>query len=245
MLIEQTLQTLTDLNLWGMKQALLQQQEQPKTHDLGFEERLGLIVDYEKTYRHNKKIERLLKMAKLRHQTACLESIDYQHQRGFQKENITTLATNSWIKEAFNLLITGPTGVGKSWIACALGHQACRMGLSVLYCRFPKLLEELRLAHIDGSYHQILRRFSKIDLLILDDWGLERLNTEQRRDFLEMIEDRHQLKSVLITSQMPSSAWHEIIGDPTIADATLDRLLSRSIKLDLKGESMRKKTPLA
>ena len=186
MLIEQTLQALADLSLWGMKQALLLQQEQPKTHDLGFEERLGLIVDGEKTYRHNKKIDRLLKMAKLRHQTACLESLDYQTKRGFQKETITTLATNNWIREAFNLLITGPTGVGKSWIACALGHQACRMGLSVLYCRFPKLLEELRLAHIDGSYHQILRRFSKCDLLILDDWGLERLTVEQRDTVLKV-----------------------------------------------------------
>lgn len=239
MLIEQTLSTLGDLKLTGMKMALERQLEQPKTHQLSFEERLGLLVDYEKTYRQDRKIERLIKAANLRQQ-ACVEDIDYTSARGIKREEVSSFISCKWIKEAFNLMITGPTGTGKSWLACALGQQACRMGLSVLYTRLSRLLEELRLAHVDGSYAKILARLLKVDLLILDDWGLERLTQDQRRDILEIIEDQHHVKSLLITSQLPTQKWHEMIADPTIADAILDRLLNKNFKLELKGESMRK-----
>jgi DNA replication protein DnaC len=239
MITQQTLQHLTELKLWGMREALQHQLEQPQTYDLSFEERLGLLVDYEKTYRQDKKIERLIKAAKLRH-SVCIEDMDYHHRRSLKREAFSHLATGRWIKETFNLMITGPTGIGKSWIACALGHQACRLGLSVFYCRLSKLLEEMRLAHVDGSYLRLLARLTKVDLLILDDWGLERFTVEPRRDLLDIVEERHNLKSIMITSQLPLHAWHEIIGDPTIADAILDRLLSRTFKLELTGESMRK-----
>jgi len=232
MLLEQTINHLTALKLTGMKIALQQQLEQPKTHSLSFEERLGLLVDYERTYRNDKKIDRFIKAAKLKQQ-ACVEDIDYNHPRGLKREDISSFVTCKWIKDAFNLTITGPTGAGKSWIACALGHQACRMGLSVLYIRLSRLLEELHLAHVDGSYAKVANRLLKIDLLILDDWGLDRLNQDQRRDLLEIIEDRHNLKSLLITSQFPTQKWHEIIADPTIADAILDRILNRTFKLEL------------
>jgi len=239
MLIQQTLSHLSGLHLMGMKQALQQQLEQPKTYDLSFEERLGLLVDYEMTYRQDKKVERLLKAARLKH-TACIEDIDYHHHRGLNREQIVALANGQWIKEAMNLILTGPTGLGKSWVACAFGHQACRLGLSVLYVRTSKLWEETRLARASGAYAKLLTKLAKIDLLILDDWGLERLTAEQRRDLLDLGEERHTLKSTLITSQIPIQAWHEVIHDPTAADAILDRWLSRAITLELKGESMRK-----
>jgi DNA replication protein DnaC len=239
MLLEHTLQHLTDLRLWGMKQTLQRQLEQPKTHDLSFEDRLGLLVEGEYAYRHAQRMDRLLKASKLRH-TACLEDINYQHPRGIKREEISSLASGRWIKEAFNLLMTGPTGIGKSWIACALGHQACRLGFSVFYTRLPRLLEDLRLSRLDGSYTKALQKLARIDLLILDDWGLERFTAEQRRDLLEVVEDRHHLKSLLITSQLPPQAWYELIQEPTLADALLDRLLSRSIKMELTGDSLRK-----
>lgn len=240
MLLEQTLKHLSELKLAGMRMALQQQMEQPKTHQLSFEERIGLIVDYEKTYRYNRKIERLIKAANLRQQ-ACIEDIHYTSTRGLKKEDISSLASCTWVRESFNLTITGPTGTGKSWIACALAHQVCRQGLSVLYTRLSRLLEQLRLARVDGSYAKTMARLLKIDLLIIDDWGLERLSQEQRRDILEIIEDRHRLKSLMMTSQLPTQVWHEMIADPTIADAIMDRLMEKSYKLDLKGESMRKR----
>ncbi len=238
MLLEQTLSHLDHLKLIGMKQGLQRQIEQPNTHHLSFDERFSLLVEQEKTYRYDKKIERLLREAKLRHQ-AYIEDVDYRHVRGLKREEISSLASCQWIKESFNLFITGPTGIGKSWLACAMGHQACRLGLSVSYMRIARILEELRLAHADGSYPRVANKLLKYDLIILDDWGLDRLNQEQRRDILEIVEDRHGLKSLLITSQLPIAKWHEVIGDPTIADAILDRVLQKSIKLELKGESMR------
>ena len=161
--------------------------------------------------------------------------------RGLKREDITPLASCKWVKDAFNVFITGPTGVGKSWLACALGHQACRLGLAVYYLRLSKLMEELRLAHTDGSYSKFTAKLLKFDLLILDDWGLERLTQDQRRDFLEIIEDRHTLKALLITSQLPLAQWHEVIDDPTIADAILDRILTKSIRLELHGDFMRQR----
>lgn len=239
MLNEQTLTHLSSLKLYGMKQAFQQQIEQPQTYDLSFEERVGLMVDYERNYRENKKIERLLGAAKLKQQ-AFIEDSDYRHPRGLRREEIASLITCQWIKDAFNLFIMGPTGSGKSWLACAIGHQACRLGQSVFYVRMSRFLDELKCAHADGTYLKVLSKYLKIDLLILDDWGLERLTQEQRRDLLECIEDRHTFKSLLITSQLPLTSWHEVIGNPTLADAILDRIFSKYFKLELVGDSLRK-----
>jgi DNA replication protein DnaC len=243
MILEQTIQQLATLNLIGMKQALQQQIDQPKTFDLSFEERLGLLVDCEKIHRQNKKVERLLTAAHLRH-TATLETLDYQPDRNLKREQVSQLATGEWIRQGYNLVITGPTGIGKSWIACALGHQACRQEYSVLYTRLSLLLEDLRLAQAQGTYRKRLAKLKALSLLILDDWGLDRLNTEQRRMMLDLVEERHPQQSTLITSQLPVNTWYEVIGDPTIADAILDRLLSKTHNLTLKGDSLRQKSPL-
>lgn len=242
MLLQPTFQHLHQLKLFGMAQALREQQEQPDITSLSFEERLGLMVDYELTCRSNKRLNHLLKQAKLRQQ-ACMEDIDYQHPRGLVRSKVAPLLSCDFIHRHHNLLLTGPTGCGKSWLACAFGHQACRQGLRVRYWRMPRLLEELRIAHADGSYGRLLNQLAKIDLLILDDFGLEALKSTDRKDLLEMIEDRHKLKSTLITSQLAVKHWHEHIGEPTIADAILDRLLNNAykIELDKRADSMRKK----
>jgi DNA replication protein DnaC len=238
MLLQQTLQNLHQLKMIGMADALREQQKQPALQALSFEERLGLLVDYEITDRTNRRVSNLLRQAKLRQQ-ACVEDIDYQHSRGLVKSKFASLITCNFISHHQNILITGPTGCGKSWLACALGHQACRQGIRVRYWRASRLLEELRISHSDGSYNNLLSHLSKIDLLILDDFGLEILQPTDRNDLLEIIEDRHNLKSTLITSQLAIKHWHEHIGEPTIADAILDRLLQHSHKFELNGDSMR------
>lgn len=215
------------------------QLEQPNSYNLSFEERLSLLVEAEKIYPKDKKLERLLRAAKLRH-NACVEDIDYCPKRGLKKEQIASLLSCQWIKDSFNLLLIGPTGTGKSWLSCALGQQACRQGLAVLYIRFPLLLEKIKLSRVDGTYTKLLKSFSKIDLLIIDDWLLEPLETKDRLSLLEIMEERYDRKALILTSQMPIQNWHEIIQDPTLADAILDRLLSKSIKFSLKGDSMRK-----
>lgn len=239
MLIEQTLQGLKKLRLNGMIHNLSQQIQQPEFQTLSFEERIGLMVDHEITERDNKRVKGLLKKARLR-QPACIEDIDYRHPRGLERKQIAPLITCDFIYHHHNVFITGPTGCGKSWIACALGQQACRQGLSVRYVRVARLLEDLRIAHADGSYAKLLNQLAKIDLLILDDFGLDHLAQLDRRDLLEIIEDRHKLKSTLITSQLAVKHWHDYIGEPTLADAILDRLFFISHKLELKGGSMRK-----
>jgi DNA replication protein DnaC len=240
MLNNQTLQSLRSLKLTGMADGLEQQLEQPSTHDeLGFEERIALLVDRESTYRLNNKITRLMKAAKLKLQ-AYPEDVDYQHPRGLQKSQIADLLSSHWIHKHHNVLITGPTGCGKTYLGCVLATQACRHGLSVRYFRTSRLLEALSIAHGDGRFAKLVQQLAKTDLLILDDWGLEKMSLSQRNDILEIMEDRHGLKSTLITSQLPISEWHKTIGDATLADAILDRLLHNSHKLKLKGESMRK-----
>jgi len=240
MLNNQTVQTLRSLKLTGMAEGLEQQQAQPSTHaELSFDERLALLVDREATYRNNNKVTRLLKAAKLKLQ-AYPEDIDYRHPRGLQKSQFADLLSSHWIHQHHNVLITGPTGCGKTYLGCVLATQACRHGFSVRYFRTSRLLEALNIAHGDGRFTKLITQLAKTDLLILDDWGLEKMTLSQRNDLLEIMEDRHGLKSTLITSQLPIIHWHKAIGDATLADAILDRLLHNSHKLTLKGESMRK-----
>lgn len=236
MLHHPTLDKLQQLRLTGMHKALREQLELPEIEDLSFEERLGLLVDRELTEREDRRLQTRLRQARLR-QNACLEDIDYRAPRGLDKALITQLATGQWLRERLNVILLGPTGVGKTWIGCALAHHACRQGYTVRYLRLPRLFEELRLAHADGRFPKLMRTLARTDLLVLDDWGLTTLDTEARRDLLD---DRHGQRSTLVTSQLPLAHWHEIIGDPTLADAILDRLVHCAYKLNLSGESLRK-----
>ena len=239
MLNQQTLQSLRALRLPGMADAFAQQLEQPQTQQLSFEERLALMVDRERAHRQNRRLRRLLHSARLK-QPACVEEIDYQAKRGLVRSQVAALITCEWIRSHQNLHITGPTGTGKSWLACAFGQAACRQGLSVRYERSGRLLDELRIARGDGSYSKNLRQLAKLDLLILDDFGIKPLSQNERLDLLEIIEDRHGNHSTIITSQLPISSWHDYLNEPTVADALLDRLLANAHRLELKGESLRK-----
>jgi DNA replication protein DnaC len=212
----------------------------PESATLSFEERLGLLVDREVTERSTRRLTTRLRQAKLR-QNACLEDVDYRPPRGLDKALLTRLGTCQWVREHRNLLITGPTGVGKTWLACALGHQACRDGFTTLYLRLPRLLQELPIAKGDGRYPKLMTTLAKTELLILDDWGLAALSDENRRDLLELLEDRHDRRATLVTSQLPVEHWHEALGDPTLADAILDRLVHNAYKIPLTGESLRKR----
>ena len=237
-----TLETLHRLKLSGMAQAFVQQLEQPDAQALSFEERFSMLVDREATSRENRRMIRLLQLARLKHD-ACVEDINYRQQRGLDRSLMANLITCDWISKHHNLHLTGPTGTGKSWLACALGHQACRHGLTVRYERVGLLLDSLRIARGDGSFGKRLLQLSRIDLLILDDFALKPLTQSERHDLLEVIEDRHGARSTLMTSQLPTSRWHEYVNEPTVADALLDRLLQNAHKIDLKGESMRKNRP--
>jgi len=240
MLNHPTLDKLHELRFTGMARALTEQMALPDIDDLSFEERLGLLVDREATEREDRRLQTRLRQAKLK-QNACIEDIDFKQPRGMDKSLILDLAQCQWIKKRLNLLITGPTGVGKTWVACALAQKACREGFTSLYLRLPRLLQELPIAKGDGTYTRLLTRLAKVDVLILDDWGLSKLIAEQRRDLLEILEDRHDTRSTIVTSQLPLDQWHHIIGDPTLADAILDRLVHNAYKINLKGESMRKR----
>ncbi len=240
MLKHPTLDKLRTLKLTGMAAALADQSTTPDISELGFEERLGLLVDREMTERENRRMTSRLRRARLRH-TAILEDIDYQSSRGLDKGLVQSLAACQWVKEHLNVLITGPTGVGKTWLACALAHKACREGYTAQYVRLTRLLRELTIAKGDGQYPKLLTNLAKVDVLILDDWGLMKLNAENRRDLLEVLEDRHGRRSTIATSQLPLEEWHGVIGDATLADAILDRLVHNAYKINLRGESMRKR----
>lgn len=240
MLLHPTLEKLTTMRFSGMAMALEEQMKMNGLEEMGFEERLGLLLDHELAVRETRRIKTRLSKAKLR-QDGSIEDIDFRHPRGLDKSLVLRLSDCQWIKDHNNLIITGPTGVGKSYLACAFAQKACRVGFSALYLRMTKLFEDLSLAKGDGRYLKLLTSFAKADLLVLDDYGLMPLNQEQRHDFLEILEDRHDLKSTLVTSQLPIEHWHEQIGDPTLADAILDRLVHNAHKIKLEGESMRKK----
>ena len=239
MLKHPTLDKLHALKLTGMAAALADQSATPDITDLSFEERRGLLVDREMTERDNRRMSSRLRRAKLRH-AAILEDIDYRNSRGLNKGLVQSLASCQWVKEHLNVLITGPTGVGKTWLACALAHKACREGYTAQYVRLTRLLRELTIAKGDGQYSKLLTSLAKVDVLILDDWGLMKLSAENRRDLLEVLEDRHGRRSTIATSQLPIEEWHGVIGDATLADAILDRLVHNAYKINLRGESMRK-----
>ncbi len=241
MLIQPTIQKLKTLKLHGAVKAVQILMDNPESASLSFEEKLGILVDQETIYRDNNRQKRLLKAARLRSTQACVEDIDYQYPRELDKNLFLTLTLCDWIRRQQNLIFIGPTGIGKSYLACALGHQACRQGLSVRYFRVSRLFETFKTIHGEGRYPRFMHELSKVDLLILDDWGLEQLNKQERHDLLEVLEDRHMLRSVAITTQLPLHLWHEYIGEATIADAILDRLLTNSHKIELRGDSMRPK----
>jgi DNA replication protein DnaC len=240
MLDAMTLATLRELKLTGMAAAFEEQQRQTAVQTLSFEERLGLLVDRERTYRDNQRLQRLLKTAKLKHSAACLENIEHRADRGLDQATLASLGGSGWMKQHHNLLITGPTGSGKTWLACAFGNLACRQGLSTLYLRVPRLLEELKVAHGDGSFGKRLTQLAKTDLLILDDFGLTPMGQAERADLLEILDDRANTRSTIVTSQLPVNHWHAYLNDPTLADAILDRIIHGSHRLELKGDSMRK-----
>jgi len=240
MLTVPTLERLRELRLDGMAQAFEEQMASSDFNELTFEERLGLLVDVEVTLRKNRRLRSRLRKAKLRQQ-ACMEDIDYRQPRGLDKPLMKSISTCKWIREHLNVLIGGPTGVGKSFIACALGHRACLEGFSVFYARAPRLFVELSVARGDGRYVKLMHTIAKSPLLIIDDWGLSIMTDQEQRDLLEILEDRHNRGSTIIATQIPIENWHEIIGNPTLADAILDRLVHNAYKINLKGESMRKK----
>lgn len=239
MLIHQTAEKLKTMRLGAMAELLLNQESQTAAAQLSFEERLGLLVDYEWTNRQNKKLQRLLKNARLKI-NACLEDIDYQHPRKLDKKLMVHLGSMKWLLAHQNVLLSGPTGVGKTYLVCALGNQACRHGFSVRYFKMSKLMAAVAAGKADGSLPQFLDRLAKINLLIIDDFGLAPLTAEQGHDFLDIIDDRLERGSTIIASQLPVEHWHQLLGDPTVADAVLDRLVHRAHRLALSGETMRK-----
>lgn len=240
MLTEHTLNTLKALRLPGMAAAFEEQQMNSAAQSLAFDERFGMLVDCELTWRENRRLKRLLRDARLKSSQACVEDIHYGSGRKLDKSVMAQLANCQWIHNHQNLILTGATGCGKTWLSCALGNAACRQGLSVTYVRTPRLFEELRIAHGDGSFGKRLSALAKIDLLILDDWGLAPLDQGERNDLLEVLDDRVATRSTLITSQLPTEHWHDYLNDPTLADAILDRVLHAAHKISLSGESLRK-----
>lgn len=239
MMLQQTLGKLCELRLKTMAKALEEQVKNADSSGLSFEERVGLIVDREWLARQEQKVQRRLKNAKLK-QSACVENIDYRNPRGLDKQVMADLSTCRWIQAGRNVILTGPTGVGKSWLACSLADKACREGFTALYTRVPRLLEELAVARADGSYLRLLARLERIELLVLDDWGLAPLDGQSQHDLLEVIDDRAGKRSTLATSQVPIDKWHDMVGDPSVADALLDRLVGSATQINLKGGSLRK-----
>ena len=240
MLTEPTLEKLRALRVPAFAAAWQAQQQDPALSGLAFDERLALLVEAEWLARENKRLQTALREAKLKLSQACVEGIDYPARRELDKALVRQLATCRWVHEQQNILITGMTGTGKTYVACALAQQACRKSYRALYRRVPRLFDELTLAHADGSYLRLLARFARTDVLVLDDWGLGALRDQDRRDLLEILEDRTGTRATIVTSQLPPETWHDYIADPTLADAICDRLLHPAHRLVLKGPSRRK-----
>lgn len=239
MLVEQTLEKLASMRLVGMAAFLRTWLADPKQRNIGPLDLVGLLADAEWVHRENTRLTQRLRTARLKQQ-ACIEDIDYAHARGLVKSTIQELQTSRWIQQNQNVVITGPTGVGKSYLACALGQKACRDGFSVAYRRTPRLFDELAQSRADGTLPLLLRRLAKVNLLILDDFGLEVLGPAERKGLLEVLEDRYGSSSTIVTSQLAPDAWHPVIGDPTLADAILDRLVHNAHRLALTGDSIRR-----
>jgi len=239
MLTHPIIEKLQDLRFFGMRDALEEQLQMPDAGQLDFEERLGLLVDREATYRDSRRLKTRLRKAKLKQQ-ASVEDVDFRSSRKLDKALFMQLADCRWLREHNNVLIIGPTGIGKSYLACALAQKACREGYSALYYRVPRLLHDLSIAKADGRYEKILKTIARTDLLVLDDWGLDKYAKEQALDILELMEDRNGIRSTLVTSQLPVDLWHDAIDNPTLADAILDRLVHNAYKLLLDGPSLRK-----
>jgi DNA replication protein DnaC len=240
---QHTITRLRALRLEGMARAFEEQLLQPAAQSLSFEERFGLLVDRETSWRDSKRIARLLKVAKLKVSSASIEDIDYRPNRGLDKRLVSMLASCDWIRHAQNLILVGATGTGKTWLCCAFGQAACRQGFSTVYLRASRLLEELRIAHGDGSFARKLSALARTDLIVIDDWAQVSLTHNDRANLLEVLDDRVNTRSTLITSQLPVDTWHEYLADPTLADAILDRLVHHSHRIAHKGESMRKREP--
>jgi DNA replication protein DnaC len=240
MLQEPMMEKLTALRLLGMADALKAQEQDPASRELSFLERLAMLVDQQWTWRENQALARRLQAAKLK--GACVEEIDYRASRGLDKSVIRALAQKSaWVANHENIFVLGPTGVGKSFVACALAQKACRDGCSALYTRAAALSRDLAIARADGSLRHLLAKLSRIDVLVIDDWAMAPLSETERRDFWEICEDRYQTRSTILTSQLPVARWHEQIGDPTAADGILDRLVHNAHRIEMRGDSMRKK----
>ena len=239
MLTHPTLEKLETLRFAGMASALREQLAQPDIDQLDFMERLGLLVDREEVVRHNVRLKSRLRRAQLR-QPACMEDLDYRTGRRLDRRLMLALASCDWVRRHQNVVITGPTGVGKSYVACALAHKACLEGFSVRYHRLPRLLEDLAIAHGDGRYLKLLQQMARVHVLLLDDWGLTQLTTSQQQHLLELLDDRHRRSSTVATSQLPVGHWHEAMDNPTLADAILDRLIHNAHRIELTGDSMRK-----
>ncbi len=240
MILEQTIEKLRKMKLYGMLAGIEEQINQPDMVSLSFEDRFGLLVDQEWNFKENRRLDYRLRVAKIKIKDASVEQIDYRIHRNLKKKLMLSLITLDWIEKQQNIIITGPTGCGKSFLACALAQKACRDGYLALYKRAPRLFNELNIARADGSYGKLLLKLARVNLLIIDDWGIATLSDMERRDILEILEDRYNNTSTLITSQIPIENWHDTIGDPTLADAILDRVVHNAHKIFLDGESIRK-----
>ncbi len=240
MLNQPTIEKLTAMKLSAMAKAFADQMQRPDMASLSFEERFGLIVDFQMTELENRRMQNRLRTAKLR-LCASIEDLDLRQGRGLDRASILSLAQNQWVRHHHNILVTGPTGAGKSYLACALAQKACRDGHTVLYQRLPRLLHDIAVARLDGRYHKLMAPIGKCEVLVLDDLLISPLTTEDQRELLEIVEERYDRKATIVTSQLPIKAWHNAMQDPTLADAILDRLVHNAYKLELKGESMRRK----